>query len=122
MKRLALVFLLISAVIGIVQAEEIFLNGARIKATIIDVRTPQEFSAGHIPGAINIPFDQIDSGIQSLKGVSKESQILLYCRSGRRSSIARETLQKLGFQKIQDGGGMETLARSLKVCSAQQAC
>ncbi|MBS1196543.1 MAG: rhodanese-like protein [Proteobacteria bacterium] len=101
------------------QAEDVVLNGAKLQATIIDVRTPEEFAAGHIPGAVNIPVDRIESGIASIKGLGKDKQILLYCRSGRRSAIAKEILEKQGFRKIHDGGGMENFAKTLKVCSVQ---
>lgn len=91
-----------------------------IKPTaIIDVRTPQEFAAGHIEGAVNIPFDQIGQGIQTVKGLKKESPILVYCRSGRRSAIARSELEKMGFKRIMDGGGMEALVQNLKACTSK---
>ena len=99
-------------------ARDISVNGVRMDATIIDVRTPAEFASGHIDGAINIPVDQLEEGIRSLRGLKKDSQILLYCRSGRRSAIGKDILQKQGFQKIIDGGGFETLAKNLKSCSA----
>ena len=101
------------------QAEDVVLNGAKLQATIIDVRTPEEFAAGHIPGAVNIPVDRIESGIASVKGLGKDKQILLYCRSGRRSAVAKGILEKQGFRKIHDGGGMESFAKTLKVCSVQ---
>lgn len=84
---------------------------------IIDVRTPEEFAVGHIDGAINIPVDLIGQGIQSIKGLKKESAILVYCRSGRRSGIAKTTLEQNGFKRILDGGGMESLAHNLKTCT-----
>lgn len=103
-------------------AGEILLNGTKIQATLIDVRTPQEFSAGHLPSAQNIPVDRIEVDIRSIKGLNKDSPILVYCRSGRRSALAKEILEKQGFRNIRDGGGMETLSRNLKVCSAQEPC
>lgn len=108
--------------IGFAQAEPMVLNGTKIEATLIDVRTPEEFAAGHIPNAINIPFDRIGTDIQQIKGLKKNSKILLYCRSGRRSAMAKQTLEKDGYRDVQDGGGMQTLVQTLKVCSAQQPC
>ena len=55
---------------------------------IIDVRSPQEFAAGHLVGAVNIPYDQILSRIDSLEGLEKSSELLLYCLSGARSAVA----------------------------------
>jgi len=104
------------------QAGEIVLNGNKMQAVIIDVRTPQEFAAGHITGALNIPVERIESAIGEVKGLGKESTILLYCRSGRRSAIARVLLERQGYRNVLDGGGIESLARSIKICAAQQPC
>jgi len=101
-----------------VQAADVSFHGTK-PAAIIDVRTPEEFSAGHIDGAINIPVDRIEQGIQSIKGLKKDSPILVYCRSGRRSAVARAMLEKQGYQRILDGGGIDDLARSLKVCDTK---
>ena len=101
------------------QAKDVSFNGKRMDATIIDVRAAEEFSGGHIEGAINIPHDQIETGILSVKGLTKETPILVYCRSGRRSAIAHEVLNRMGFLRVLDGGGMELLATKLKSCSAK---
>ena len=84
---------------------------------IIDVRTVGEFQAGHIDGALNIPVDQIEQGVAGIKGIKSDSKILLYCRSGRRSSHAAVILGSRGFKRVVDGGGMDTLARSLRQCA-----
>ena len=70
-------------------------------ALIIDVREPQEYAAGHIPGAINIPRGVIASQIWNHVGSSEkanlERPIVLQCQSGRRATLAAETLGELGF-------------------------
>jgi phage shock protein E len=66
---------------------------------ILDVRTADEFAQGHVPGAINIPHDQLASRVAELKD-SKRKDIVLYCRSGRRAGLAAETLQANGFEKL----------------------
>ncbi len=104
------------------QAGEIILNGSKMQVTIIDVRTPQEFAAGHITGALNIPVERIESAIGEVKGLGKESPILLYCRSGRRSAMARVLLERQGYRNVLDGGGIESLDRSIKICTVQQPC
>ncbi len=91
-------------------------------AVVIDVRTPAEFAAGHVEGAINIPYEQIGEKIRAVPGASKDQPILLYCRSGRRSSIAKEALEKQGYRRVLDGGGMTDLVRSLKNCSTTKVC
>jgi phage shock protein E len=69
-------------------------------AKVVDVRTPDEFSAGHVPGAINIPFDQLPRRAAEIGPAS--TPVVLYCRTGRRSGIAAEALQKTGFSKLYD--------------------
>lgn len=65
--------------------------------TLVDVRDPQEFSDGHIPGAINIPSDRFAAGSAVL---DKEKLIIVYCKSGGRSYTAYRKLQKLDYSKI----------------------
>ena len=93
-------------------AVDLRYNGVK-PDVIIDVRTVGEFQAGHIEGAINIPVDQIEQ-VASLKGIRPDSKILLYCRSGRRSAAAAQILGRRGYRHLIDGGGMDTLAQSLK--------
>ncbi len=72
---------------------------------ILDVRRPDEFAAGHIPNAINVPNESIGtSEIPELP--NKEQLILVYCRSGRRSKEAAEKLTKLGYTNIVEFGGI----------------
>ena len=72
---------------------------------ILDVRRPDEYAEGHIPGAINVPNEDIgDSEISELP--DKTQLILVYCRSGRRSKEASEKLVKLGYTNIVEFGGI----------------
>lgn len=72
---------------------------------ILDVRRPDEFVAGHIPGAINVPNESI--GKDEIAELPNKGQlILVYCRSGRRSKEAAEKLVKLGYTNIVEFGGM----------------
>lgn len=64
---------------------------------LIDVRTVEEFAQGHLPGAINIPLDQIDQA-------EIAAQSRLYCRSGRRSELAKRKLQERGIATVNLGG------------------
>lgn len=81
---------------------------------LIDVRTLAEFKQSHIEGAGNIPFDQIEKRAAEL-GDDKNRPIVVYCRSGNRSSIAKKTLQKLGFTDVIDGGGIQSLLRAKEI-------
>ena len=75
---------------------------------IIDVRTAEEFAAGHFPGAINIPHEDIIQGIQEYN-VGKDQTVLLYCRSGNRSGQAEARLQAAGFSGAKNVGGLNAL-------------
>ena len=72
---------------------------------ILDVRTPEEFSERHIPGAINIPNETIGTE-EILELPDKEQLILVYCRSGNRSKQASEKLVRLGYTNIVEFGGI----------------
>lgn len=69
-------------------------------AKVVDVRTPGEFASGHVPGAVNIPFDELPRRASEIGPTS--TPVVLYCRTGRRSGIAADTLQKAGFSKLYD--------------------
>ena len=72
---------------------------------ILDVRRPDEYAAGHIPGAINVPNEDIGTA-EIAELPDKSQQILVYCRSGRRSKEASEKLVKLGYTNIVEFGGI----------------
>lgn len=71
---------------------------------LIDVRTPEEYSEGHIPGAMNIPLDKLES-IQMIVPYADKTMIV-YCRSGSRSAEAANQLEAYGYLKIYDLGGI----------------
>ena len=77
-------------------------------AVIIDVRTPEEFTSGHYPGAINIPYDRIVEGL-SARSIPRDTALVLYCRSGNRSGKALVTLKAAGFSQLQNAGDLTTL-------------
>ena len=72
---------------------------------ILDVREQDEYDAGHIPGAILIPYTQIEEKAEEVL-TDKNQLILVYCRSGRRSKIAAEALAELGYTNIKEFGGI----------------
>ena len=72
---------------------------------ILDARRPDEYAEGHIPGAINVPNEEI--GTAEIAELPDKSQlILVYCRSGKRSKEASEKLVKLGYTNIVEFGGI----------------
>ena len=72
---------------------------------VLDVRTQEEYDEGHIPGAIVISHEEIAEKAEEVL-TDKEQLILVYCRSGRRSKIAAETLVELGYTNIKEFGGI----------------
>lgn len=86
-------------------AEAVGMLDSRV---VIDVRTPAEYAAGHVAGALNIDVESGDFAAK-ISTLDKEASYLLYCRSGRRSAIAAEEMAKAGFTDVVDGGGMADL-------------
>lgn len=71
---------------------------------LVDVRTREEYAAGHIPGAVNIPVDTIGSGAELPFGV--DVKMFLYCHSGSRSARAAKKLVELGYTDVTEFGGI----------------
>jgi rhodanese-related sulfurtransferase len=89
------------------KAAHVYLrNGARV----IDVRTPAEFSAGHLPNAINIPLAQIESR-SPLPLKDKHQVLLLHCQGGMRSAKAKTLLDSLGYTHVFDLGAYSRAAQ-----------
>ncbi len=88
------------------QAKEKIEKGGSI--LILDVRTREEFSDGHIKGALNIPVDELERRLDELKRY-KNFEVIVYCRSGARSKRASEILVKNGFKRVYNltGGILE---------------
>ena len=80
------------------------------EATVyVDVRDANEFAAGHIAGAIHIPHDQMPQRWRELEPY-RDRPMVVYCRTGRRSAIALETLHAQGFELATNGGALEDVA------------
>lgn len=79
------------------------------EALVVDVRTPAEYASGHVAGAQNVDVNggQFEA---SLDSVDRARPVYLYCRSGRRSAAAAETLTQMGFQTVINSGGFDDLA------------
>jgi phage shock protein E len=82
------------------EARELVRAGARL----VDVRTPGEFAAGHIPGAVNLPVQQLAVRMSELE--PKAAAVVVYCRSGHRSGTAARMLKNAGFASVHDLGAM----------------
>ena len=90
---------------SIAMDEAVAMMGQETGYIILDVRRPDEYAAGHIPNAINVPNETIGTAeIPELP--NKDQLIMVYCRSGRRSKEASEKLVKLGYTNIVEFGGI----------------
>ncbi|MEY8214841.1 MAG: rhodanese-like domain-containing protein [Colwellia sp.] len=69
------------------------------QVVVLDVRTVEEFEEGHIPNAVNIPHKELKARLAELSG-AKNTQVVIYCRSGRRAEVARQVLVKSGFNQL----------------------
>ncbi len=127
MKRFSIILIAIALlIIGIS-----FLTGgektlsAKIKngdVQLIDVREPSEYSAGHADGAINVPLSEIQEN--KLSKISKSKPIYVYCRTGKRATTAKTTLEKAGYKNVTNLGGLSDWQDDGgKVCaSTKPAC
>lgn len=72
---------------------------------LLDARSEEEFSEGHIPGAIVIPYEEVSERAEA-EIPEKDVPVFVYCRSGRRSKIAAEELVSLGYSEVYEFGGI----------------
>ncbi len=73
-------------------------------ASIIDVRTPGEYAGQHVPGAINIPLDELTTRMDEIKDLPKP--VVAYCKTGNRSGIAVGMMKQHGIMDAVNGGGI----------------
>lgn len=102
MKKIIIILLSILLLIGCNNKEETNTLEEILKENnyiIVDVRTKEEYDTSHVVDSINIPYDTIDENID----LDKSKTIMVYCKSGKRSSIASETLENLGYNVLDLG-------------------
>ena len=87
------------------------ITTAKTNIFYVDVRTPAEFAQGSVKGAINIPLNQIENQLAKFKG---KKNIVVFCRSGSRSSQAKAILEQNGFTNVANGGSWEDVNAKLK--------
>lgn len=86
-------------------------SAATKKVLYVDVRTPQEFAQGSVPGAVNIPLDQVQSRIEEFRG---KDEVVVFCKSGNRSGQAKAILEQNGITNVTNGGSWENVRDSRK--------
>lgn len=69
----------------------------------IDVREADEFARGHVNGALNIPLSELMNNRTLKQDIPKDSEIIVYCRSGSRSTLAMQLLNKMGYTNVKNG-------------------
>ena len=107
----ALLFGLGATVYVHVQAETVGIQKIKeAEAIWIDVRTPAEFESGHVSDALNIEYQNLGSAIVSI-APDKNAPINLYCRSGRRSEIAKQTLLNMGYTNVINKGAYDMVKK-----------
>ena len=84
------------------EARALVAGGARL----VDVRTPREYAAGHMPGAVNMPLDALERRLGELG--ARERPVVVYCASGTRSAAAQRTLRRHGFGSVRNLGSWRT--------------
>ncbi len=77
-------------------------------ATLLDVRTESEFAGGHLPGAHNVPVQELSG---RLREIQKNQPVVVYCHSGSRATVATRLLRKAGFE-VRDLGAMSNWPRT----------
>jgi rhodanese-related sulfurtransferase len=81
-------------------AATLVAHGAdRVPPIVIDARTPEEFAAGHLPGAINVPHATVETAVGSLMSY-RTREVVVYCHSGRRARIVIDALAAKGFTHL----------------------
>ena len=90
-----------------VDVETVIAATAEQRPLVVDVRTPQEYSTGHIVGALNVPVDELRSRLGEL---SRNQEIAVYCQVGQRGYLATRILRQKGFMASNIGGGYKTFA------------
>ena len=89
------------------QLQKIISEGA----FLVDVRSPAEFASGNVKGSVNIPLDKVTSQLVKFKD---KKNIVVFCRSGNRSSQAKSILEQSGFANVTNGGTWQDVNKLVK--------
>lgn len=87
-------------------------NSIKEGAFLVDVRTPSEFAMGSVNGAINIPLDKLSAQLSAFKN---KKTIVVFCRSGSHSRMAKSILEQNGLSQVINGGAMEAVRALTRV-------
>jgi phage shock protein E len=106
---------------GAVQAGAAEAQQPDAAVVYVDVRTPAEYASGHVTGSLNIPVEEMERRWQELEPY-RDQQVVLYCRTGRRSGLAMDVLKSKGFKLLENGVNLDRMvARGLPVSTCPSA-
>ncbi len=88
------------------------------KILLLDVRTPEEFAGGHIPGAINLPHNEAGDWLRN-QGIPPDREIVVYCESGNRSAIVQQLFLNEGFASVRHLEGDMKAWRDCAECAEE---
>ena len=91
-----IVFIMFSVLIYRIKPQLVTKQIKKPSHILIDVRTKPEWLRNHLPNSINIPYDQLDT-----LDVDKDTEVVVYCNSGKRAKMAKETLKGLGYRGVE---------------------
>ena len=74
-----------------------------MRDVIVDVREPEEYSSGHVKGAINLPLSKINKEMVEANNIAGNDRIIVYCRSGNRSGLVLNKLNSWGYKNVING-------------------
>lgn len=106
-----------------IRPEDIFRYRGSGKCILVDVREQEEYLRGHIPGAVNVPYEELQDRIQEMReltrfGTTSEVPVIFYCERGNTSLLAARDLYKAGFSVINVHGGLVNYKGPLVRCSS----
>jgi len=90
-----------SRITEITPAEALAKHGAEV--VFLDVREPNEWNLGHVPGAVHIPRGQLENKVES--SIDRSKEVVVYCAGGSRSALATDTLRQMGYNVTSLKGG-----------------
>lgn len=89
-----------------------------MKTVFIDVREPYEYASGHVKDSLNIPPADLMTGAERLKDTPKDTEIVVYCKTGSRSNVSMNILKSLGYNNVTNGINKDQVAAHYDVTLA----
>lgn len=113
-KKISLAVIALLAIVGLAACSaQQSIDMSQVTA-VIDVRTASEYASGHLQGAVNIDIESA-SFSDEISKLDKSGTYVLYCHSGRRAGIAKDTMTNLGFTHVTNAGGYQDASDATKL-------